>query len=480
MKSLSLEAAAREDGDQEALLVGSRALSYRELEQRVARAKSWLRRQGLGPEGSEPVGLVMRAELAVVELFWALFALGRPILLLHPRHKAEAHQALLRRTGAALLDAASWAAASGAFSAQPLPSASAPPDIEAPRVIVPTSGTTGRPKLSVLSERALMASAHANWQNLSVEKNERWLVCLPLAHVGGLSILTRSLYARRSAVLFDGERGVLERAGELGRVLERERVTLVSLVPTLLDRLLEQHLSPERVLRAVLLGGAAAGAKLLERAAAARVPTLPSYGLTEAASQVATRLYAKRYEPVPVVAGLTPCGPPLSGVEVRVSSNSLIEVRGPTLQSGYWDDPSPLAGDGFLATGDRGCWSPSGELVVQGRSDDLIVTGGENVDPLAVEATLLRMPEVRAACVFGVDDQHWGQLVAVALTFAEEPLALAKLAHFCAENLAPHERPRLYAALPDLLATASGKLDRAATARAAAAHLVALYAPSPR
>ncbi len=476
MSSLSLESAAKDCGERLALLVGSQALTFGELHERVLGATAWLLRQDVAAAGV-PVGLVFQPRLAEIELFWALFGLGRPVLLLHPRQAEHERQALLGRAGATLVDAASWALARTGFAER----ASTPERVDAARarVIVPTSGSTGRPKLCVLSERALAASAQANWQNMQLTEDERWLACLPFAHVGGLSILTRMLFARRAAVVYEAEGGLLSQLGELERTLASARISLVSLVPTVLDALLAQGFAPTPSLRAVLLGGAAPGQRLLERAHAAGVPLLTTYGLTEAASQVTTRRFAERRAAFEFDSGQVSCGPPLPGVELRIAHDSAIEIRGPNLQNGYWDDDASLTDDGFFRTSDRGTWNARGELVVHGRRDDLIITGGENVDPLAVEAVLSRLPELRNACVFGLDDERWGKVVAAALSFAGQPPELMAVARFCAENLAVHERPRLVAIVPALPETASGKVDRRAVARSMSAELLPLPGVNP-
>ena len=244
----------------------------------------------------------------------------------------------------------------------------------------------------VLSRRAFVASAHASALNLGWAREDRWLTYLPLAHVGGLSVLTRCLLARSTAVLAPG-RG----ARQLAAAVERHRITLLSLVPSLLERLLAlepRWLLPDRV-RAILVGGAALPDRLRYEAAARSWPVLATYGLTEACSQVTVQRYGG---PGPREPG---AGAALPGTEIRIVDGS-IHIRGPTLFSGYLPrdpqaDPSPA---GWFDTGDLGTVDSAGRLSVLGRRDDMIVTGGENVSPSEVEAALLACPGVAAACVF--------------------------------------------------------------------------------
>jgi len=451
--ALSLTEAASTDGDRIALISGDESLTFRALVARVELARGWLVSQGIEPGRPEPVAISMKNDLGAIELFWAARELGRRVLVLHPKQRFEIRAELVARTGAVELDAGSWTRASPTERR-------APPAATGAGLIMPTSGTQGQPKLVCLSERALIASAAANWQNLGILAEERWLVCLPLAHIGGLSILTRCLMARRTAVLFDSEGGVLASLPALRRAIE-EGVTLVSLVPTLLEALLAQDFRPPPALRAILLGGAAATPSLLERAWRARLPVLPTYGLSEAASQVTTRRYASRYDAPVLERGLVSSGHPLPGTSLRITAGGVIEIAGPTLLDGYWGEPPALGEDGWFRTGDRGTLLASGELVVLGRRDEVIVTGGENVDPQAIEGVLAALPGLRGSCVFGVDDPRWGQVVAAALAFdpGSEP-SLSELRALFAETLAPHERPRLVALLPDLPLGPSGKLDR--------------------
>ncbi len=296
-----------------------------------------------------------------------------------------------------------------------------------------TSGTGGRPRGAILTRAAFIAAARASAARLGWRDDDRWLCSLPLAHVGGLSVLVRCMLARRPFVLGRGDR--------VAEDLVAHRATLVSLVPAQLARLLDGGWTPPSWLRLVLLGGAAAPPRLLERAAAAGVPVVTTYGLTEACSQVATQ--------IPGVPGAG-CGPPLPGLSLRIAEGDHIEIDGPTLFSGYLGEPPRPPG--WFATGDFGRLDAAGNLHVLGRRTDLIVTGGENVHPAEVEAYL----DARGvpACVFGVADETWGQIVAAATTAPLEPGTLA--------DLAPFKRPRRVARVDALPLTPGGKPDRAA------------------
>jgi o-succinylbenzoate---CoA ligase len=292
----------------------------------------------------------------------------------------------------------------------------------------------------------------------------RWLACMPLFHVGGLSILTRSLR-------FGGPVRLLPRfdAQEVSDQLDGGDVAGVSLVPTMLSRLLAWR-GPRAAppgLRALLLGGAAAAPELLARARAAGYPVCPTYGLTEACSQVATA--------APPAAGSATVLPmrPLDGTQLRIVRDGCdvapgtpgeILVRGATVMQGYLHDREATARtlrDGWLHTGDIGCLDGDGGLRVLDRRDDLIVCGGENVYPAEIEAVLLEHPLVADAGVAAVPDADLGaRVVAWVVAAAGTALDVEALRSHCRRRLAGFKQPREFRCVEVLPRNAAGKLLR--------------------
>ena len=263
-----------------------------------------------------------------------------------------------------------------------------------------------------------------------MDPEERWLSALPLAHVGGLSILLRSCIYGTTAVVhpsFD-----LDAA-----LVELQRATLVSLVPTQLARLLDAGLREPPRLRAVLLGGGPIPPVLLQRAGAAGVPVVSTYGLTEACSQVTTG------------------GHPLFCTRVELSAAGEILVGGPTVA------PGARGADGLLHTGDLGAWDADGTLRITGRAADTIVTGGENVAPAEVEAVLEAHPAVAEAAVHARPDDEWGEAVVATVVLAPGAAATGEelRAHVRA-RLAGFKVPKDVAFASALPRTPSGKLLR--------------------
>jgi len=301
-------------------------------------------------------------------------------------------------------------------------------------LLVHTSGTTSAPKPVALTAANVYVNAAGSALALGLDPDERWLCPLPLSHVGGLMVLLRSVIYATTALLtpFDAERVVAR--------LHAGDATLVSLVPTMLGRLLEAGLRTPPRLRAVLLGGGPAAPALLERAAAAGVPVAQTYGLTEACSQVTVSAPDD-----PATAGW-----PLPGVEVALDRYGEILVAGPT-----------VAGGGVLRTGDLGRLDARGRLTVTGRKADTIVTGGENVAPAEVEGVLLAHPDVLDAAVVGRPDPEWGEeLTALVVARAGRAVDGAALRAFCRERLAAFKVPKRVEAREALPRTASGKLVR--------------------
>lgn len=312
-------------------------------------------------------------------------------------------------------------------------------------LVVPTSGSTGEPKGVLLSAAALRASGAASQARLGGPAT--WLSALPPTHVGGLQVLVRSLLAGTTPVALPPGPFTAEAFSAGTRALPAGR-RCTSLVPTQLLRLLDgPPAGPLDALRsydAVLLGGAAAPAVLLGRARAAGVRVVTTYGMSETSG------------------GCVYDGVPLDSVDVAVDGR--IRLRGPVLAGGYRLRPELTAvafEGGWFTTGDVGELAPDGRLVVHGRADDVVVTGGEKVAPAAVEAALAGHPAVVEVAVVGVPDAEWGQRV-VAVVVLRAPLTLAQAREHVAARLSRAGAPRALREVDALPLLPSGKVDRAA------------------
>lgn len=309
-----------------------------------------------------------------------------------------------------------------------------------------TSGTSGRPKGVRLTIRNWEAAASASMQHLGHGPADTWLLALPLHHVAGLSILLRSAYAGGAVRMLPGFDPVAV-ASHL-----RRGVSVVSMVPTMLSRVLDIDPGPYDGFKAILLGGGPIPDRVLDRASAAGLPVLPTYGLTETAGQVAT---LKPGAPIENKAH------PLPGVDIRIDPDDRIAVRGPMLSPGYVGEPDRGAED-WLVTGDLGTIDDDGALRVTGRADTIIVSGGENIDPAVVEATLLRVDGVQEALVAGLTSEEWG-MEAVCLYVGQANPAQVETA--LRQILPGFMIPKRWRQVAGLPMTPMGKPDRDEAAR---------------
>jgi O-succinylbenzoic acid--CoA ligase len=321
------------------------------------------------------------------------------------------------------------------------------PEISAPAVadlVVFTSGTSGMPKGVRLTRKNLETAAAASAEHLGHGPEDNWLLAMPLHHVGGLSIVVRQIYTGGSITLLPGFDVTSFCSSMHGRV------TMVSVVPTMLRRLLNHDPGPYSGLRAVLVGGGVIPDGLLEAASEAGLPVLPTYGMTETFGQVATLRPGAR---------LRRHAHPLPGVDITITEQGRIAVRGDQVSPGYLGDPD--RDSDWFVTSDLGRIDEEGALQVLGRADSVIVTGGENVDPERIEIVVQEHAAVAEAVVVGVPDEEWGS--AVVCAYVGE-VSAEDLAGWVSERLSPAMRPKRWKRVDELPRLSIGKPDRSAVA----------------
>lgn len=397
----------------------------------------------------------LNTRLTAAELSWQLHHTHTRHLIFDPAHAHIAETLQAKHNGRFLPASPTWS-----HLQFPIPNLQFPiPNLQS---LVFTSGTTGRPKAAMLTYDNHLYSANASAYRLGLDVNDRWLCCLPLFHVGGLAIIFRSCLYGTAVILhpkFD--------TATISHSLDHDRVTLISLVPTMVYRLLDYrqgHPWPS-TLRHLLLGGAATTPDLVARCQAFNIPLAASYGLTEAASQAATL----RPEAVPAKPGCV--GRPLMFTRIRILDENghplppnqygEIAVTGPTVMAGYYANPEATAQtivNGELRTGDIGYLDDDGDLWLVQRRSDIIISGGENIYPAEVERVLEEHPAVTAVCVVGLPHPEWGQQVA-ALVVANG-ITADELRHFASQQLASYKLPRHIQFAPTLPQLANGKIDR--------------------
>lgn len=366
-----------------------------------------------------------------IPLVRAVWDAGAAILPVDPRLPPAAREALLvRARPTVLLDDEGWTRRDGGERVS-----------RATVLAVHTSGTGALPKLVELDRAAIIAAVASSSLALDATSGDRWLCCLPLAHIGGLLVLLRAVLLRAPVTVhprFDPA------------AVASATADFVSVVPTMLLRLLDSHVDLTRF-RAILVGGAAVRPDLRRRARRAGAHVIETYGLTETCG------------------GVVYDGRPLPRIEIRIVVGQ-VELRGPTSMRAYRDDPqrtaTTLSPDGWLRTGDAGRLDAEGALHLIGRLDDLITSGGEKVWPQEVEEALSTHPKVADVAVAGRPDAEWGQRVVafVAPSDPERPPSLGELRDHASATLARFKAPRELVLVTSLPRTASGKVRRAALA----------------
>jgi o-succinylbenzoate---CoA ligase len=313
--------------------------------------------------------------------------------------------------------------------------------------VVTTAGSTGDPRGVILTAGNVAAAIDASQARIGNDEADTWLLCLPLYHIAGLSVAWRSFAAGGSVLVHDRFD-----ATAVAAALRSGAASMVSLVPTMLHRILEMDAGPYRDVKGVLLGGGPASGLLVEQGLDAGLPVLTTYGTTESTSQIATVAPGEGRRAIGTV------GRPLDGMVVDFEDGEIV-VDGPAVSPGYLGEPPRV---GPHHTRDLGHIDDAGRLVVSGRIDDIILTGGEKVAPQLVEAVLESFPAIERAIVVGVPDDDWGQ--AVVAVVEGGPLDEHALGARARAALAVHQVPKRWVRVDELPELPSGKIDRRAVA----------------
>ncbi len=471
-----LAAQARNQPDAVALIEGSQCLSWQALARQAGRRAAMLAELGIS-RGSL-VAVEATSDLESICWIHAVWWLGACVFPFHPdwpetvlAHRLEdvGPDAVVTGNPERLKSLPEWLGTQ--FVNMGLPD-KAGEGIAACREVADsdlltvlwTSGSTGAGRPVSLSVANHRASVWAVAERLQLNEQDRWLLCLPLDHIGGLAILVRALITGAGVVVhahFDPERVRAD--------LIEQPITLASMVPTMLARLLDHHAGPWSTrLRALLVGGAPATPKLLSRASTAGLSVAPTWGMTEACSQLATLDPGERgdtdFEHSP---GLV--GAPLSGVELRVVPDADLPeddgqagrllVRGPMLSPSITVDD-----EGWFDTGDVGRIDERGRVIMLHRFRDLIISGGINVHAGEVEQVLRQCPWIADVAVLGLSHPNWGeQVVAVVVPGDNVPDGSnrgADLDRWCRSRLEPAQVPRQWRFVTRLPRTTLGKCRR--------------------
>lgn len=322
--------------------------------------------------------------------------------------------------------------------------------------IMYTSGTTGQPKGVMQMYGNHLASAMASALNLGLTSQDEWLCAVPIFHISGFSILMRGLiYGMTVRLVAHFEPKLVD------QILATEPVSTISVVPYMLNKLLamreENKIQYNAHFRCMLLGGGPIDRQTLMLCQKYQIPVVQSYGMTETCSQIVALNYEDAENRIGSV------GKPLFLTQLKLAKNREILLKTPALTTGYLNRPTALAdkqtADGWYRTGDIGHFDAEKFLYVDGRIDDMIISGGENVFPDEIEAVYLSRPDVDEIAVVGADNPEWGQ-TPVAFVVSQQPVSSQVLIDFGRQKLAHYKVPRRFIQVDHLPMNASGKIQR--------------------
>lgn len=449
---LSLQEAARTHGNSLALVIRGQRYTYEELNQKAERKRRTINEHW---DGQRALALHCSQDLDALLFLFACLERRVPLLLLHPKWSEPLLDEILTRVSPLML----WKEGGTQQGLQGVPSQLA----EDTQILLATSGSSAAPKIVQLGSAGLIASAQASMKNLPWQDDDRWLLSLPFAHVGGLSVVLRCLAARKTVVCEDLD----ARHSDFDRALGRLGVTLLSVVPTQLHSWCQLSEGPPASVRAILVGGSSCPTELFRLARCKNFPILRTYGLSEMSSQVATESPHADASTGRSLMGNV--GRPLEGVEIEIRSQQQLYLRGPQSMLGYLEEaPHETFENGWFPTQDRARLESDGSLSILGRLDQVIISGGENISPESVEAALHPLFGVESLCVVGLTDPRWGErLVAAVVLLTSEmsssPQQLVAEWHRVAEKRLPdYARPKAYYAVETLPLSEGGKIDRGA------------------
>lgn len=444
-------------------------ISLRELNELVKIAASFLRNKGIGEGGK--VAILSENNFNFIIIVLALWKLNSTPIPINVRLTSIEIEKFLLHSGSKHIcihsDIKSNYQLSGNYTPSYFPFEDAVKISEAENkfdpnrtaLILYTSGSTGEPKGVELTFKNLFESAKAADTIINHSKSDCWMASLPFYHIGGFSIITRSLLAGTPIVIPDSLQTEIVR-----KSIMKYKPTLISLVPTMLKRLMVAGAKGNKYFRHVFIGGGPAESALLNNAIQLGWPLVKVYGSTETSSMV-TALATDDFNSKPDSAGL-PIGEntiSIFGNTGRMLEENLtgeIGIKGPSVMKGYLKEKAPMKEDYFLS-GDMGYIDADGYLFITGRKKDMIISGGENVNIQEIENVILRFPEVVETAVFGIDDRDWIEAVAAAVVFKNvEGTEIIELQNFLRKNLPSFKIPKRILVLDEIPKNEMGKINR--------------------
>lgn len=441
---------------------GNERLSFAELKKQVEVLVGKIDRLNPGSR----VGLLATNTLMSYKLALAIMCSGRTIVWLNWRLAGEELERQIKDSGVqlCLVENSLWRSE----MTNPFKSYSAFLIINAdPGELIPvfksdwvasimyTSGTTGKPKGVLQTFGNHFYSAVSSALNLGLSSADKWLCVAPIFHISGFSIIMRGLIYGMTVRLVEKFR-----AEEIERILANETVTIMSVVPFMLKKLIQQQNKTNThynlAFRCMLLGGGTIDRETLEICLQRSIPVVQCYGMTETCSQIVALRSAD------ALLKLGSVGQPLFSTQLKLSKDGEILLKTPALTPGYLNLPDKLPSkmiDGWYRTGDIGHLDKEGYLYIDGRADEMLISGGENIFPQEVEQVYQRYPQINEVAVVGQNNSVWGQ-IPVAFVVSDRRLSTTKLMNYGYEHLARYKVPQQYIFVSELPKNASGKIRR--------------------
>lgn len=446
--------ASRNFADNTAIICGEDTLSYSQLFESALELARFLSDKGV--KQGDVVILDQMGTIPMIQLLWACSISGIQAFPINTRFPQSTLIDIIDRTQPALVfsdrgitsDSIKYSAIITGRSTYDLEKWNS----EKPATLMMTSGSSGQSKIVVHSHRNHIASAIGSNMNIQLEQDDRWLLTLPLYHVGGLSVLYRTTLAGSAVV-------VPSSVDDLFSNIIKHSVTHISLVATQLQRILQEEGSTNvlKQLKAILLGGGAIPRSLVRESLSHNLPIHLSYGSTEMSSQICTTSSEDR------VLGLNHSGKVLDGRDLIISHEGEILVRGETLASGYLEgsDITELRDDeGWFHTGDIGFQEVSGAITVLGRMDNQFISGGENIQPEYIESTLLKMAGVKQAIILPTPDDEFGERPVAYMQLDDPGPSIDEINDLLRRSLPGYMIPVNYYHLPQSFTVTEMKISR--------------------
>lgn len=409
-----------------AIVLEGNEISYSYLHDAVCRSVTFLKQLSITDDDRVAFVVDSSNVFESIVMFWSLFRIGAVAFPLSFRLPINQQKDMQRQANTRFISISSnyWASCQPAMEQDIV--------LEQLATIMLTSGSSGAPKLAVHSfANHYYASSQALYAHPLIS-GDRWLLQLPLCHVGGLAILFRCFFSGATVVIrnenlsFDAQ-------------MQSDQVSHVSMVATQLYRWLQKHpFNRPSTLQLLLLGGMPLPHLLAKRAINLGLPLAKTYGLTEMASQVAVSPIFEKDSDV------RHSGSILNGIDIRLAPDGEILLRGASLFKGYVREgiyELPLDVDGFFQTGDRGTLNHSGELTLLGRKDRMFISGGENIQPEEIESALLSIEGIHQSRVCAVDDEEFGKRP---IAYVDTDLDIETIRQHLASVLPSYKIPKIY------------------------------------